>query len=127
MASCGLKKGLAISPTPKPYSPDPAIPCNKCAKPNYLRPGKYGPWLGCSNFPKCRGRGDFKKLPEEVKAELLKKLEAHQKLFPVIIVKTLDGQPLTSSDGKPLPSATPPGQEADANAPLEQLADELGV
>ena len=121
------KKGLAISPTPKPYSPDPAIPCNKCAKPNYLRPGKYGPWLGCSNFPKCRGRGDFKKLPEEVKAELLKKLEAHQKLFPVIIVKTLDGQPLTSSDGKPLPSATPPGQEADANAPLEQLADELGV
>jgi hypothetical protein len=21
-------------------------------------------WLGCSKFPKCRGRGDFKKLPE---------------------------------------------------------------
>ncbi len=119
------KKGFAIAPSAKPFTPEPPQPCTKCSAPMYLRPGKYGPWLGCSKFPKCRGRGDFKKLPEDEKTKLLVALEAHQKTNPVVIVKTLDGQPLTGTDGKPLPGVKPPGSTGDES--LEAVADELGV
>lgn len=117
------KAGHVVSPTPPPYEPQPPIPCAKCGKPNYLRPGKYGPWLGCSNFPKCRGRGDFKGLPEKEKERLLKELEAHQKAHPAVAVRTLDGTPLTGFDGKPLPGAPKVGQEAEGQevtGPVEE-------
>ncbi|MDP1663041.1 MAG: type I DNA topoisomerase [Phycisphaerales bacterium] len=97
--------GKVVAPSTPPFRPEPEIPCAKCGKPNYLRPGKYGPWLGCSNFPKCRGRGDFKGLDEKVKAGLLKELEAHQKAHPPITIRNLEGTPLTGFDGKPLPTA----------------------
>jgi DNA topoisomerase I len=99
------KFSKVVAPTVEPFTPEPAIACSKCGKPNYLRPGKYGPWLGCSNFPKCRGRGDFKGIAEAEKTKLLKALEAHQELHKPIVVKTLSGRPLTGSDGKPLPDA----------------------
>jgi DNA topoisomerase-1 len=40
------KKGHVVAPTAPPFSPDPHIPCPKCQSNCYLRPGKYGPWLG---------------------------------------------------------------------------------
>jgi DNA topoisomerase-1 len=124
------KKGHATAPSQEPYLPDPALPCPKCQSPMYLRPGKYGPWLGCSKFPKCRGRGDFKNLSDKEKAKLLTGLEAHQKLHPIPIIKLLDGTPITGADGKPLPNAPLPDDgsgEGKSGGTLEQVADELGV
>jgi DNA topoisomerase I len=82
----------------------------------YLRPGKYGPWLGCSKFPKCRGRGDFKKLPEGEQKKLLGALEAHQKAHPSVVIKTLGGSALTGADGKALAGAMVLGQKEESAA-----------
>ena len=56
-----------------------------------LRNGKRGPWLGCSNFPKCKGRMGWKTLDENVQTELQSALDAHEKLHPQEVIKTLDG------------------------------------
>ncbi|MFN7375120.1 MAG: type I DNA topoisomerase [bacterium] len=125
------KKGHVVAPTAPPFSPDPHIPCPKCQSNCYLRPGKYGPWLGCSKFPKCRGRGDFKKLPEPVQATLLAELEKHQAAHPSIIIKGTDGKPMTGPDGKPLPTAPrvdgkdADGQSTDKPTPVQVL--EAGI
>ena len=63
-------------PAAPPYQ-DPEVVCEKCGKVCNLRSGKRGPWLGCSGFPKCRGRADWKKLPEEKQKALLAALEKH--------------------------------------------------
>lgn len=120
------KKGHVLAPSAPPFTPEPALGCPKCQSAMYLRPGKYGPWLGCSKFPKCRGRGDFKKLDEASKVALLKALEKHQAAHPTLIIKTLDGRALTGADGKPLPDAPIIGKEAGEET-LEAVADELGV
>ena len=70
-----------------------------------LRNGIRGPWLGCSKFPKCRGRGKWTEVPEPKQKELEKALALHDKANPIPIVHTLDGKPLTDSRGKPLPDA----------------------
>ncbi len=31
------------------------VPCPKCGKPMVRRSGRFGPFLGCSDYPKCRG------------------------------------------------------------------------
>lgn len=124
------KKGHVIAPSQTPYSPEPPIPCPKCQAPTYLRPGKYGPWLGCSRFPKCRGRGDIKALSETDRQKLLAALEAHQKAHPVPIVRLLDGTALTGADGKPLPSAPrldKDDAEGSAGGSLENVADQIGL
>jgi DNA topoisomerase-1 len=121
------KKGHVISPSQAPLSPEPELPCPKCSAAMYLRPGKYGPWLGCSRFPKCRGRGDFKGLPEAQKALLLSALEAHQAANPIVVVKLLDGTALTGADGKALPTAPRMDREPEAAESLEAVADELGM
>jgi DNA topoisomerase-1 len=131
------KKGLVVSPTAPPFTPDPAQACPKCQAACYLRPGKYGPWLGCSKFPKCRGRGDFKKLPEPEQKKLLAQLEKHQALHPSVVIRTLAGEALTSADGKPLPGAPrldgkeaidAPGEAKAGKAPkVEVLGDGLEV
>ena len=63
-------------PAAKPYQ-DPEVVCEKCGKVCNLRTGKRGPWLGCSGFPKCRGRADWKKLTEAKQKALLAALETH--------------------------------------------------
>jgi DNA topoisomerase-1 len=77
----------------------PAVPplltelvCEKCEAPLNLRRGARGPWLGCSTFPKCRGRGSWAKLPEDIQPVLEKALEAHEAKYPQITLKTLDGR-----------------------------------
>ena len=45
--------------------------CTKCGSPMTLRHGRFGPFLGCSNYPKCRGivnipkKGEVSMQPEE--------------------------------------------------------------
>ncbi|MFG0241290.1 MAG: DNA topoisomerase [Phycisphaerales bacterium JB054] len=107
------KKGFVTAPSPPPLKTD--LPCETCEKAGRegtlnLRSGARGPWLGCSLFPKCRGRGKWAGLPEEVKADLEAKLEAHMKQHPIPTITTLDGKPLTDKHGKPLKDAPPVDQ-----------------
>ncbi len=97
------KKGFVNAPSVPPLETD--LPCPTCESPLYLRNGARGPWLGCSRFPKCRGRGKWAALEDDKKAELEKQLEAHEKKNPVITITRMDGTPLTDSKGKPLPEA----------------------
>ena len=81
------------------------------------RPGVRGPWLGCSRFPKCRGRGKWTELPEDRRKSLEHELEAHLKANPIPIIRTMSGKPLTDANGKPL-----------AEAPtVDQLAADSGA
>jgi DNA topoisomerase-1 len=70
------KRDKIVLPSAPPYQ-DPEVVCEKCGKVCNLRTGKRGPWLGCSGFPKCRGRADWKKLPEPKQKALLAALEKH--------------------------------------------------
>jgi len=98
------KKGFVTAPSPPPLETDQT--CPKCEeRPLYLRSGVRGPWLGCSGFPKCRGRGKWADLPDEKKQALEKALEAHEREHPIPIIRTLDGRPLTDAKGKPLADA----------------------
>jgi DNA topoisomerase-1 len=97
------KKGFVTAPSPPPLATD--LPCPTCEAPLNLRSGLRGPWLGCSRFPKCRGRGKWSELEGERKTKLEKALEAHDRAHPIPIIRTLDGKPLTDTKGKPLAEA----------------------
>lgn len=124
------KKGKVEAPSVPPLTTD--IQCASCkSRPLYLRNGVRGPWLSCSGFPKCRGRGKWAELPDEAKALLEKQLAEHEKALPVPIIKTMSGKPLTDAKGKPLPEALPvgvgPEGGAAAGETFESVADEIGV
>ena len=97
------KKGFVNAPSVPPLTTD--LPCPTCESPLNLRNGARGPWLGCSRFPKCRGRGKWAGLEEDIKSDLEKQLAAHEKKHPVITITRMDGTPLTDAKGKPLPEA----------------------
>lgn len=98
------KKGFVVAPSVPPLETD--LPCPTCEAPLNLRNGVRGPWLGCSRFPKCRGRGKWTELEDDKKAELEKALEAHEKAHPVdTIVRYTDGSALTDKIGKPVKEA----------------------
>ena len=97
------KKGFVAAPSIPPLVTD--LPCPLCESPLNLRSGVRGPWLGCSRFPKCRGRGKWAELEAEKKQVLEKVLEQHEAEHPIPIIETLEGTPLTDKKGKPLPDA----------------------
>ncbi|HLO39395.1 MAG TPA: DNA topoisomerase [Phycisphaerales bacterium] len=131
------KKGFVVAPSQPPLVTD--LPCPTCQAPMNLRGGVRGPWLGCSRFPKCRGRGKWTDLPDDKRKALEDALFEHDKKNPVPVIRTLDAKPLTDSKGKPLPTAPTvdvlAGKSAssDANEPsnggdtFESVADEVGV
>ena len=49
-----LEKADASSVTMKSKPIETDIICEKCGHKMYIREGRYGKFLGCSNFPKCR-------------------------------------------------------------------------
>lgn len=97
------KKNKVKAPSPPALLTE--LPCSKCGKPLALRDGVRGPWLGCSGFPKCRGRGKWAELDEATRARLEQQLAAHMKKHPVEVIRTLDGRALTDAQGKPLADA----------------------
>ncbi|MEM1424086.1 MAG: topoisomerase DNA-binding C4 zinc finger domain-containing protein, partial [Planctomycetota bacterium] len=97
------KKGKIKAPAPPPVLTD--LECEKCGKQLNLRDGARGPWLGCSGFPKCRGRGKWSELTEEKQKELELELRNLLEKNPIPIIKTLDGRPLTNEKGQPLAEA----------------------
>lgn len=119
------KKGKVEAPSQPPLVTE--LKCEKCQRAMNLRNGVRGPWLGCSGFPKCRGRGKWNELDAPVRDLLLHEMEVHAKANAIPIIKTMTGQPLTDASGKPLLSAQPVGANADESASLEAIADELGV
>jgi DNA topoisomerase-1 len=93
------KKGNLKFPAPKPVVTD--IVCQKCGAFMNLREGKRGPWLGCSAFPKCKGREAFAKLPDDKKKDLEKQLAAHMRGQTKLALTRRDGvTPVT--EGTPL-------------------------
>lgn len=92
------KKGGIKYPSVPPVETE--LPCPKCDAPLNLRRGKRGPWLGCSTFPKCRGRQAWTSLEEPTRTALEAELEAHEKENPVPQIKRL-------SNGEIIPEGLP--------------------
>jgi len=86
------KAGHVKHPTAPPLQVD--LPCPKCQSPLNLRRSKRGLWLGCSKYPKCRGRLGFKTLPADQQKDLELKLLNHETQNPQPQLKTLDGAPI---------------------------------
>jgi DNA topoisomerase-1 len=92
------KHGRVIAPAVPPLLTD--MDCEKCKSKLNLRNGIKGPWLSCSAFPKCRGRGKWASLPEPEQKRLLKALEQHEKAHPIPIILDTSGNPMTDAKGK---------------------------
>jgi DNA topoisomerase-1 len=75
-----------------------------------LRTGKRGPWLGCSKFPKCRGRESWTKIDATVQKKLETALAVHDSQQPRFEITALDGTPL--KEGTPVAALIIPGEEA---------------
>ncbi len=99
------KKGGIKYPVPPPYLTE--LPCPKCEAPLNLRRGKRGPWLGCSTFPKCRGRLGWNAVDETVRDRLEKELEKHEKQHPVPVLRRHNGEVIP--EGTPVQSLVIPG------------------
>jgi DNA topoisomerase-1 len=100
------KKGQVVLPTSPAYQ-DPTVLCAKCGKPCNIRNGKRGPWLGCSAFPKCRGRGDWKGLGEERQQTILRAIAEHEKAHPPAVLTRQDGSLI--EEGTPIEELFLPG------------------
>ena len=85
------KKDKVVLPSAPPLQ-DPEVVCTKCGKPCNVRDGKRGPWLGCSGFPKCRGRADWKGLGEAKQKALLEALAAHSAANAPATLRRRDGR-----------------------------------
>ncbi|MCH2133060.1 MAG: DNA topoisomerase [Phycisphaerales bacterium] len=98
------------------------LPCSKCDRTLNLRNGKRGPWLGCSGFPKCRGRGKWKEIEDAEREALEKQLAAHEKANPQHIPTRIDGTPIP--EGTPSSELLLPGQQADLPIHPEAAAEQ---
>ena len=85
-----LDKQRKIEP-PKTPPLETDLPCPKCGSPLYLRTGKRGPWLGCSKFPKCRGRQAWGQLDPDVRENWEKELAKHRAAHPDVTILMADG------------------------------------
>ncbi|MFM1830625.1 MAG: topoisomerase 1 [Planctomycetota bacterium] len=103
------RKGGIKFPSPPPFVTD--LPCPKCGASMNLRSGKRGPWLGCSKFPKCRGRESWARIEPGRQQELEKALAMHEAAQPTFEITSLDGTPL--QEGTPVAALLIPGEEAE--------------
>jgi len=47
--------GTSAAPSASPAPPEPTgEKCEKCGQPMVIRQGRWGPFLACSGYPKCR-------------------------------------------------------------------------
>jgi len=99
------KQGRPLAPQPPPLETD--LPCAKCDSHLVLRRSARGPWLSCSRYPKCRGRGKWAELPDEVKTKWENALAEHERRHPIPVIRDLSGRALTDERGKPLHEEPP--------------------
>ncbi|MEM9345761.1 MAG: type I DNA topoisomerase [Planctomycetota bacterium] len=90
------KTGAVELPKPPPMECD--VACDKCDANYYVRDSKRGLWLSCSNFPKCRGRAAFNKLPDEKQQEIEKAWAVHLEENPLPDIRTTSGRVLREGD-----------------------------
>ena len=83
------KKGGVKLPSPPPLKTD--LVCSGCGQPMNLRRGARGPWLGCSAFPKCRGRVGWKTLKADQQKAFELQLLNHEKANPQPVIRKTDG------------------------------------
>jgi len=114
------KKGCIKLPAQPPILTD--LECSKCGAALNLRSGKRGPWLGCSKFPKCRGRASWTKLDKAKQAELTAALEANDEAHPPIVLRTLTGTVI--EEGTPVADLVVPGGIAELEIHPEAAAEE---
>jgi len=117
------KKGGVKFPSAPPLVVE-EIRCPKCNSAMNLRRGKRGPWLGCSAFPKCRGRSAWTAVEETLQKKLEKLLDKHDKEHPKPEIKTMSGKPIV--EGTPIASLLSSGRVAELGVHPE-AAKELGV
>ena len=86
------KRGFVSQPKTPPLLTD--LECTKCGESLYIRRGARGPWLGCSKFPKCRGRLGWAVLDKAIKTKWDRLLEDHEKSHPQPVIRKLDGTPI---------------------------------
>ncbi|MBR3140155.1 MAG: topoisomerase DNA-binding C4 zinc finger domain-containing protein, partial [Methanobrevibacter sp.] len=51
----------------KPHKPEEVGECPECGKKLLKRSGRYGEFIGCSGFPKCRFTCSVEELPHKLK------------------------------------------------------------
>ncbi len=99
--SCSMIVPIGKSGEPDPPKAAPietTILCDKDQSPMLLRNSKRGPFLGCSNFPKCRGTKMVKKLSED-------EIKYIETLLPELRARTERSYELASKmTGKPVES-----------------------
>jgi len=116
------KKGGLKYPSQPPVVTD--LPCPKCEAPLNARRGKRGPWLGCSKFPKCRGRGAWAKLDEAEQARIERQLEENDREHPQVVAKDLDGRVIF--EGTPLADLMMAVERAELPVHPDAVAEERG-
>lgn len=113
------KRGGLKLPVPPPLLTE--LPCPKCEAPLNLRRGKRGPWLGCSTFPKCRGRQAWTTIDPDVQKQLEGELVAHERAHPVPVITRRDGTPI--AEGTPVVALVIPGGVAELELHPEAVAE----
>ncbi len=99
------KKGRLKYPSPPALQTE--LPCPRCGAALSLREGRRGPWLGCSAFPKCRGRSSWSKLDEATRRDLQARLDEHRTSHPEISITHRDGRRI--EPGTPVSELVIPG------------------
>jgi DNA topoisomerase-1 len=119
------KKGGVKYPSIPPVETD--LECPKCDAPLNLRRGKRGPWLGCSRFPKCRGRLGWNTLDDDTKDDLEKQLAKHEKAHPLPkICRFSNGEEIP--EGTPVAELVVPGGVAELEVhPDVQTDGDVGI
>ena len=110
------KEGKPLPPKTPPIPT--TIKCEKDGGVLLLRDGKRGPWLGCANFPKCRGMKNLSKLEPDQRKQveaLVPLLKEGAARSAEMIAKITGENPVASSNGN--------GQH---NIPTDIDCDECG-
>lgn len=68
--------------TLKPQAVKTDIMCDKCGSPMLIRSGRFGEFLGCSGFPKCRSIMQMAKRSDEEKAQTVVNDDGSMSLSP---------------------------------------------
>ncbi|HXE55076.1 MAG TPA: topoisomerase DNA-binding C4 zinc finger domain-containing protein, partial [Tepidisphaeraceae bacterium] len=94
------KEGKPLPPKTPPIPT--TIKCEKDGGVLLLRDGKRGPWLGCANFPKCRGMKNLSKLEPDQKKQaeaLVPLLKEGAARSAEMIAKITGENPVTNANG----------------------------
>jgi DNA topoisomerase-1 len=94
------KEGKPLPPKTPPIPT--TIKCEKDGGVLLLRDGKRGPWLGCANFPKCRGMKNLSKLEPDQRKQvdaLIPLLKEGAARSQELIAKITGENPVASSNG----------------------------